>query len=320
MRGHDVRRIFGVAMCALALNACGTPPPVATDVPVSDEAQTSSTSVAATPGTPVTSGAPTADPYDAAAMAALFPIDEVSIVVWVVPVGETISGSLNLVIEGPNGQIHAETHQVGPGEHESRQLVVEAVGTEAGSYTVSVAFTHETTDITADPGTIAQDECDTEMDMALGESVSVTVVPYGFCFWPTFGLWRTADGTPVSPNQVHLSVGSDHCNWEDIFFLVVGEGWGVTYGGGAVMSLPIEYLVDAHINTTDTTSATPTTVSPDDIRRFAILDELPGDAVLSEFRTPGMILYWSASGDFVYVVTPEHVEQWPRLSRLPGCR
>jgi hypothetical protein len=252
-------------------------------------------------------------------MATFFPFDEVSIVVWVVPVGETTSGSLKLVIEGPSGQIHAETHQVEPGEHESRQLIVEAVGTEAGSYRVSVAFTHETTDITADPGTIAQDKCDTEMDMDLRDSASVTVVPYGFCFWPTFDLWRTATGTPVSPNQLHLSVGSDHCNWEDILFLAFDDGRRVTYGGGAVMSLPVDCLVDAISNTTDTTSATATTVSPDDIRRFAILDELPAGAVLSEFRTLGMMLYWSTSGDFVYVVTPERVEQWPRLSCPPVC-
>ncbi len=110
-----------------------------------------------------------------------------------------------------------------------------------------------------------------------------------------YQLWTGADGLPALTTEIVSMPGPEHCDWQSMTFLSLGEGQDETF----FVRRPIEEL-----------------------RPYAATDfvddlPLPDDAIATAYSRDGNRLWLSPAGDRVYVGRPGHVEAWPRFET--GC-
>lgn len=115
--------------------------------------------------------------------------------------------------------------------------------------------------------------------------------------------WFGPDGTmaqPITDDVIKVLRGPDHCDWQQALLLHVGWPIGTEKDGGDFR----QYVRD------------PNNVLPDEPKQTDYLPDvqLPDTAAYTGYRTDTAEL-WIApdtSDDRIYVVAPNHVEQWPR--------
>ncbi|QIK66925.1 hypothetical protein G7072_11745 [Nocardioides sp. HDW12B] len=116
-------------------------------------------------------------------------------------------------------------------------------------------------------------------------------------------VWTDAEGTPVPTSRVQSSAGPEHCDWQDVTFLQVGDG----RDGG-------QYLrdVDGELADSERTS-------------YAAQVPLPADATDTGWRLDGRELWLVPDGSAAYVVEagrstgPPVGERWPGTKEPVAC-
>ncbi len=106
-------------------------------------------------------------------------------------------------------------------------------------------------------------------------------------------IWTDAEGRAVPTTTIESWVGPEHCDWQSMTFLMLGEDTYVRH--------PLPELSDY-------------VVMP-----FETRTELPADAVDTGFERDGDHLWLSSDGRRAFVGTTAEVEAWPRESRPLGC-
>jgi len=155
----------------------------------------------------------------------------------------------------------------------------------------------------------------------------VTIASSNLCFGITAPQWRTTTGDPVSPGEIHESPGPAHCNWDQIQFLTVGSFFATAYVRDVDSRFDSTYYTPGGLGlgqggqdtTDDTVGTSGTTAYAGETLAFAVLDQPPDEAVDSQYRTAGRELFWSKSGDYVFVRTEGAMERWPLISPRPLC-
>lgn len=118
--------------------------------------------------------------------------------------------------------------------------------------------------------------------------------------------WTDRDGCLVRVDVLAERPGPDHCGWENTRVLISGLPLGVPYTGTAdsiefVRDPGGDYEIDAF-----TTG-------------FLIVDELPGDAIDTNYRQADRELWLSPSDPVaIYLAGPQGVERWPQ-GEVPVC-
>jgi hypothetical protein len=107
-----------------------------------------------------------------------------------------------------------------------------------------------------------------------------------------YQIWTGPDGEPALTSDIVSYPGPEHCDWQAMTFLTLGE------------------------------KRTYVRHAPPALRRWVVGEfvasmELPADAVATGYRRGDHRLWLSPSGDRAYVGRAGHVQAWPR-SRL-GC-
>ena len=114
------------------------------------------------------------------------------------------------------------------------------------------------------------------------------------------GVWEDASGNRVPVTDVHSFSGPEHCDWQDITFLVVGP----------------EEKADQYLR--DTTGALAELLRT----AYAADATLPADATDTGLRRNGRQLWLDADGRAAYLVSvddPADVERWPAAKEPIGC-
>jgi len=114
-------------------------------------------------------------------------------------------------------------------------------------------------------------------------------------------VWEDADGRPVSTTEVVSSQGPEHCDWQDITFLLLG------------------YATDIDRKYDEFVSADPGVdleTAPDPSAT------LPGDAVDTGWQRDGRELWVAEDPRAAYLVSiddPRDVQLWPAATEPIGC-
>ncbi|MEV6109350.1 hypothetical protein AB0M28_32260 [Streptomyces sp. NPDC051940] len=115
-------------------------------------------------------------------------------------------------------------------------------------------------------------------------------------------VWTDAKGARVPVASVRGRLGNDHCDWQDVLFLTLGEG---ERGAEAP-----QYVRDEHGKLDEGMVNGP--FDPD--------AELPADARDTGFRRDGGELWLAADGKSAYVRSADGVERWPGTPHPVACR
>jgi hypothetical protein len=106
-------------------------------------------------------------------------------------------------------------------------------------------------------------------------------------------VWTDASGVPVPTRTMRSYAGPEHCNWQSMTFLEIGDG--------VYVRDPLPEVADFF----DT--------------RFRADTTLPSDAVATGYRRDGKRLWLSTDGTEAFVGAPGSVEAWPRTARPLFC-
>jgi hypothetical protein len=120
-----------------------------------------------------------------------------------------------------------------------------------------------------------------------------------------FEVWTDADGRPEPTTDIRSFPGSEHCDWQDITWLVVGQETEYdrdfdTYLSGLADGIPAD-----HLSTEPDTSAS-----------------LPSDAVATGWQRDGREVWLGDSPRAAYLVSVDDesdVELWPATTERIGC-
>jgi hypothetical protein len=107
------------------------------------------------------------------------------------------------------------------------------------------------------------------------------------------GVWHDAAGNPVPTELIHEITGAGHCGWDSATLM--------RYEGIQFIRDPEGVLADMQ-------------VAP-----YLADTDLPETAVDTGLRDGERHLWRSSDGRYVFVVTSDHVEGWPRAVRDFGC-
>lgn len=110
-----------------------------------------------------------------------------------------------------------------------------------------------------------------------------------------YQLWDGADGRPALTTEIVSFPGAEHCDWQRMTFLSLGEGR--------------DEMLFVRRPTAELRPYVATDFD-DDL-------SLPDDAISTAYSRDGNRLWLSPAGDRVYVGRPGHVEAWPRFDT--GC-
>lgn len=114
-----------------------------------------------------------------------------------------------------------------------------------------------------------------------------------------FEIWTDGDGNRVPIQELLFSRrGPEHCGWESASFIgfdIRSKQW-------------TDYVRDPEGVLTDWTRGS-----------YAADVELPANAKDSGYRHDDWQLWHAANRSAVYVVTPDHIERWPRAKERIGC-
>ncbi len=106
-------------------------------------------------------------------------------------------------------------------------------------------------------------------------------------------IWSDASGRPVPTSTIESWLGPEHCDWQSMTFLFLGQS---TYVRDPLPDLA-DYFAEPY-------------------RPHA---PLPPGAVDTGYERDGEQLWLSADGDRAFVGTTDQVEVWPRTARPLGC-
>ena len=318
-------RLIWLVAGLLIIASCGTP---VTSEPVGAADEGSGTTTVPTTtmaASTSTEGSPAGVEFDAEAMDRLFPPDRASVVLWALPTGGPSPATLDVRVDGPNELILDESFELAVSTDGGLQLIVDIDLEPEQAYDISVEVIWETTDTTDGGQARAPVPCSMEIALAAGSAWAVTVVPNNGCWWPTVPQWRTDDGAPIDPEELHELSGPAHCEWEHVQFLSVGPDFRTAYARDVDGTFDASwYTPDAlgqggQDTTDDTVGTTGTTAYAGEPLSFAFLDILPAEAFDSGYRNGGRELWWFESGDYAYMRTDSGVERWPLISPRPLC-
>jgi hypothetical protein len=113
-------------------------------------------------------------------------------------------------------------------------------------------------------------------------------------------VWEDAQGDRVPTSEVVSFQGAEHCSWEDIVFLSLGD-----YGTGEVYLRDVRGVFASDLRST-----------------FQASSGLPSDATNTGYRRDGRELWTVPSHDAAYLVSledPDDVERWPAPKHAPMC-
>jgi hypothetical protein len=113
-----------------------------------------------------------------------------------------------------------------------------------------------------------------------------------------YQVWTGPDGQPALTSDVVSFPGAEHCDWQTITFLALGEG---RRDERMYVQDPLPELVDFMQGT------------------YVADMALPGDAVATGYSRDGRHLWLSPDETFAYVGKPGSVEAWPRAKPGFGC-
>lgn len=118
--------------------------------------------------------------------------------------------------------------------------------------------------------------------------------------------WTDRDGCLIRIDVLAERPGPEHCGWERARVLISGIPLGVLYTG---TTDSIEFVRDPE-GVFDV---------PEFVDGFAILDELPADAIDTNYRQGERELWLSPSDpQAAYLKSPVSVERWPQ-AQVPVC-
>lgn len=127
--------------------------------------------------------------------------------------------------------------------------------------------------------------------------------------------WRGPDGQPTDrgPTEFELRVqrGAEHCDWTSVVFLAMAWPLGTTYRAGVDAEPWREFVRDAE----------GVLSRPELHRRLELDAELPEDAVATGYEN-GDVELWlgpDRADEFVYLVSENGTERWPRAQEPIGC-
>ena len=139
--------------------------------------------------------------------------------------------------------------------------------------------------------------------------VGKTSVAALFDYPPDYpGYTWTRNGQPVSPQELDVSAGGRHCDWESATFLTLGWPLGTNWPDS---SQARQYVRDPH------GVVKSAYVSEKPVLRAM----LPVDALPTGYQHGLVQLFLSPSDDdlAIYVVGPDATERWPRSNPMTGC-
>jgi hypothetical protein len=131
-------------------------------------------------------------------------------------------------------------------------------------------------------------------------------LPAGFTDDLGIGVWSDATGARVPVTEVLSFQGAEHCDWQDITFLRLGED-----PRGVHRDQVEEYLRDTHGELARSLTGS-----------FGAHAELPGDARDTGWQRDGRELWLVPDRSAAYLVSlddPSDVERWPSSKQQVGC-
>jgi len=120
-----------------------------------------------------------------------------------------------------------------------------------------------------------------------------------------FQLWTDADGRPVPTTDVTSFPGAEHCDWQDLTWLYLGQ------------ASDMDQDLDIYLSgDTDGTFADSLSTAPDDSAA------LPDDATDTGWQRDGRELWLGDDPRAAYLVSvddPTDVQLWPLVTEQVGC-
>ncbi len=169
-------------------------------------------------------------------------------------------------------------------------------------------------------------ECETTVDLSNGVPMSVNALIRSTCFLEveeTEG-WLDNSGAVLTNEEIEEFYGGGHCGWEDVRFIALGEYFvgdayirderGVFDTGWFATAAARERL-----GLTKEDRANPANLEADEVLRLDLDAELPPDVVPLGYQRGVRELFVSPDGDYLFVISPQVIEQWPRVTPHPGC-
>lgn len=138
--------------------------------------------------------------------------------------------------------------------------------------------------------------------------------------------WHNSAGAPLDRTVIEEFYGGGHCGWESVRFIAFGEYFvGDAYLNDPAGVFPPETFVSKaareRLGLEFDDPANPANLEPDDYLTLDLEAELPEEAVSFGYQRGLRELYFSPSdhGDYIFVVSPNATERWPRALPHPGC-
>lgn len=138
--------------------------------------------------------------------------------------------------------------------------------------------------------------------------------------------WHDSAGTQLDRTVIEEFYGPGHCGWESVRFIALGEYFaGDAYLNDPTGVFPAETFVSKAarellgLGFDDRANAA--NLDPEDYLTLDLEAELPEGAVSFGYQRGLREWYFSPSdeGDYIYVVSPNATERWPRALPHPGC-
>lgn len=137
--------------------------------------------------------------------------------------------------------------------------------------------------------------------------------------------WHDSAGAPLDRMIIEEFFGSGHCGWESVRFIALGEYFvGDAYVNDPAGVFPPESFVSRsareRLGLGFDDPANPANLASDEYLALDLEADLPEDAVSFGYQRGLRELYFSPSdqGDYIYLVTPDSTERWPRITPHPG--
>lgn len=172
------------------------------------------------------------------------------------------------------------------------------------------------------------ESCSVEVDLSSGLDMTIGVLIRKGCWLvveETEG-WSDSSGAEVSEDVIQEFHGSAHCGWETVRFIAFGRYFeGDAYlrdvDGVFAPELFVSQAARQRLGFDDDDTARAALLETGDYLGLDLEAELPDDAVSLGYHRGMRELFSSPSddGDYVYMVSPEGTERWPRVQPHPAC-
>lgn len=174
----------------------------------------------------------------------------------------------------------------------------------------------------------AGESCSVEVDLSSGVDMTVGVLIRNGCslvLEETEG-WSDTTGAEVSEDVIQEFHGGAHCGWETVRFIAFGRYFeGDAYlrdvDGVFAPELFVSHSARQRLDLDEDETARAALLEKGDYLSLDLETELPDDAASLGYHRGIRELFTSPAddGDYVYMVSPEGTERWPRVQPHPAC-